>query len=268
MGGQPRENIPAQGLLEETFGDLLPVVLHGTGGHIAALTSDLFRLIGNDNLLTWPYDAPDALHQVMAYPARRPAGVLSLAGGGKVCWGSITTSYGRLGQPGFHYRAPGGRLQRAAATARPVDLDGVAGNDDDFAAHVRQILSCPIWPRSLRCFGLVYYGCCEPVHDRWDLILKAIPQVRAVSISPWCDMRIVGEMLGREIIFSRKPKPWLISGDPPDWAGLEKDLDETLEAAKDGCLEIIYRDVYSVKERSTLTRWADLVRSRVGGKRL
>jgi hypothetical protein len=53
--------------LQDAFGDILPVVLHGTGGLHAALTQDLFKLIGNDNLLTWKFDAPEALHQVMAF---------------------------------------------------------------------------------------------------------------------------------------------------------------------------------------------------------
>ena len=53
--------------LSDIFGDILPVVLHGTGGLWAALTQDLFKLIGNDNLLIWTYDAPDALHRLMAY---------------------------------------------------------------------------------------------------------------------------------------------------------------------------------------------------------
>jgi hypothetical protein len=114
-------------------------------------------------------------------------------------------------------------------------------------------------------FGLVYYGCCEPVHDRWDRIIAAMPNIRAVSISPWCNQFVMGEKLGRTCVFSRKPKPWLISLDTPDWEGLEKDLDETLDAARDGCLEIIYRDVYRISSRDHLRRWSELVRSRIGG---
>ena len=33
-------------------------------------------------------------------------------------------------------------------------------------------------------FGLLYYGCCEPVHSRWD-VLKKFPNLRKVSVSPW-----------------------------------------------------------------------------------
>ncbi len=115
-------------------------------------------------------------------------------------------------------------------------------------------------------FGLIYYGCCEPVHDRWHLVSPAMPHIRAVSISPWCDQRLMGERLGKTCVFSRKPKPWLISGASPDWPGLEADLDETLAAARDGCLEIICRDVYRIDgDRPRLRRWTDLVRSRIGG---
>ena len=115
------------------------------------------------------------------------------------------------------------------------------------------------------CFGLVYYGCCEPVHDRWEPILRAIPQIRAVSISPWCDQKTMGLWLGKNVVFSRKPKPWLLSGDSPDWDALEKDVDETVEATRDGCLEIIFRDVYRINgDRSRLKKWVDLVRSRIG----
>jgi hypothetical protein len=111
-------------------------------------------------------------------------------------------------------------------------------------------------------FGLVYYGCCEPVHDRWDMVIQAIPHIRAVSISPWCNQQIMAEKLGKKVVFSRKPKPWLISGTDPDWGELEKDVSETYSAARDCNLEFIYRDVYRIDgDRSRLRRWVDLVRS-------
>ena len=115
-------------------------------------------------------------------------------------------------------------------------------------------------------FGLVYYGCCEPVHDRLPLVTAAIPHARAVSISPWCDQTIVADMLGRDRVFSRKPRPWLLSGAHPDWPGLEEDLDTTLAAARSYCLEIICRDVYRIDgDNPRLRKWTDLVRSRIGG---
>ena len=116
-----------------------------------------------------------------------------------------------------------------------------------------------------RRFGLVYYGCCEPLHDRWEPICQAIPNIRAVSISPWSDQRSMAEKLGRNRVYSRKAKPWPISGDSADWDALRQDMDETLEAARDCNLEIVYRDVYRIGgDRTRLRKWVELARSRIG----
>jgi hypothetical protein len=72
-------------------------------------------------------------------------------------------------------------------------------------------------------------------------------------------------MLGRRIAFSRKPRPWPISGNAPDWDALRQDLDETWSAARDCNLEVIYRDVYRIEgDRPRLRRWVELARSRLG----
>ena len=130
-------------------------------------------------------------------------------------------------------------------------------------------LFLPYMAEISRLFGLVYYGCCEPVHDRWDAIIQAIPNIRAVSISPWCNQEAIAEKLGRKVVFSRKPRPWPISGTNPDWDVLRQDMDETLQAGRDCNLEIIYRDVYRVHgDRARLRRWVELGRARVGGQML
>ena len=253
-----------QAWLEDLFGEILPVRLHGTGGHIAALTSDLFRLIGNENLLTWPYDAPDALNTVMAYLRDDRLAYYRWLEDEGLVGVEQRQPLGGLGQPWVYHGPAGIGFWRGGTPARPVDLDGIPGDDDDFARACSPQFYLPYMAEVASCFGLVYYGCCEPVHDRWEPILRAIPQIRAVSISPWCDQK-TWVMVGENVVFSRKPKPWLLSGDSPDWDALEKDVDETVAATRDGCLEIIFRDVYRINgDRSRLRQWVDLVRSRIG----
>ena len=117
-----------------------------------------------------------------------------------------------------------------------------------------------------RCFGLVYYGCCEPVQDRWDMICREIPNVRAVSVSPWCHQSEIAQKLGQRYVYSRKPKAAPISGPTPDWDVLRSDMEETLSAARDCNLEFIYRDVYRIGDRERLREWTQMVRAHIGGR--
>jgi hypothetical protein len=249
-------------LAQAVFGDLLPVLLKGTSGHWAALTQDLFKLIGNDRLLLWTYDAPDALHRIMAYLRddriaqfrwMEREGLLGLNNG----WDIVGS-----GSPGFTTALPQPDFD---GQVRVRDLWAWMESQETTMISPRMFVQffLPYMADVSREFGLIYYGCCEPVHDRWEAIISAIPHVRAVSISPWCNGKVMAEKLGRNVIYSRKPKPWPITGDNPDWDALAQDIDETLDAARDCNLEILYRDVYRVGDRDTLRRWADLVRSRV-----
>ncbi|MBE0695461.1 MAG: hypothetical protein IH586_00910, partial [Anaerolineaceae bacterium] len=218
-----------QARLQEAFGDALPVVIHGTGGLHAGLTGDLFRLIGNDNLLMWTYDAPEALKQVMAYLRDdRLAYFHWLEAEGLLGLNNDSELAGS-GSPGFTTHLPKEGFN-GTPRLRDVWVWMESQETTMISPAMFTRLFLPFMAEVSQVFGLIYYGCCEPVHDRWDKIAAAIPHVRGVSISPWCDMRLMGEKLGRERVFSRKPKPWPISGPTPDFETLEKDLDDTLFA--------------------------------------
>lgn len=95
--------------------------------------------------------------------------------------------------------------------------------------------------------GLIYYGCCEPVHPFWE-DLRNLPNLRKVSISKWCDEALMGEALrGTGIVYSRKPDPNFLSVDrtlnESAWA---EHIRATLRATEGVPLEIIVRDVYTV----------------------
>jgi hypothetical protein len=245
--------------LTEAFGDLLPVILHGTTALHAGLTSDLYKLIGNDRLLTWLYDEPKAIHRIMAFLRDDRLAMFDwMEREGLLGSNNLWTFVGS-GSPGY-------------TTALPPPSPGVARLKDLWLWMESQETVC-ISPRmfgefflpymaevSAR-FGLIYYGCCEPVHDRWTRIIEAIPHIRAVSISPWCDMRKMAEMAGQSVVFSRKPRPAPISGDSPDWSALRQDIAETLEAFHGCNLEIIFRDVYRINgDRPRLRKWVEMTR--------
>ena len=117
-------------------------------------------------------------------------------------------------------------------------------------------------------FGLIYYGCCEPVHGVWKDYVSTIPNLRKVSISMWCDEDYMGEALKESgVIYSRKPSPLLIgTKDPFDEAAFRAHIQKTLTAAKDCKMEFIYRDVYTLGGDPTkAARAVRIIREMIGG---
>ncbi len=107
----------------------------------------------------------------------------------------------------------------------------------------------PAYAKVMSHFGLVSYGCCEASHPIWDDCLSKVPNLRKVSISPWCDEAFMGERLqGTGITFLRKPPATLLGMDTPN-LDEEAVLDcfrQTARAARGCKLEIAQRDVYMV----------------------
>ena len=49
-------------------------------------------------------------------------------------------------------------------------------------------------------FGLAYYGCCEPLDTKMDIVCK-LPNIRKVSMSPWTNMDRGAEAIGSDYVF-------------------------------------------------------------------
>jgi hypothetical protein len=109
-------------------------------------------------------------------------------------------------------------------------------------------------------FGLVYYGCCEPLDSKMDQV-RMVPNVRKVSMSPWVDQARGAAEIGTDYVYSRKPSPALVATTTFDPDAVRRDLSETVEAcAKHGCpIEFILKDISTVNyEPQRLTEWANI----------
>jgi hypothetical protein len=114
----------------------------------------------------------------------------------------------------------------------------------------------PIFER----FGLVYYGCCDPLDGKMAEVRK-IPHLRKVSMSPWANRERGAEELGRDYVFSNKPNPAFIAVQSFDGEMIRKDLETTRGiCTRYGCpLEFIFKDISTVhNEPLRLKQWADI----------
>ena len=115
-------------------------------------------------------------------------------------------------------------------------------------------------------FGLGYYGCCEPLHHKVDLI-RRVPRVRKISMSPWVNVEKGAERIGQDFVFSRKPSPALLAGEAWEPDRVERDLRDTLEiCTRHGCpVEFILKDISTVRyQPQRLWEWAEIAMRVVG----
>ncbi|MCC7361138.1 MAG: hypothetical protein IT317_16760 [Anaerolineales bacterium] len=115
-------------------------------------------------------------------------------------------------------------------------------------------------------FGLVYYGCCDPLDGKMEQV-RRLPNVRKVSMSPSANQERGAANIGRDYVFSRKPNPAFLAYDDWDADAVRADLEATRDTcARHDCpLEIILKDVSTVRyEPQRLFEWARIAMQVVG----
>ena len=114
----------------------------------------------------------------------------------------------------------------------------------------------------MREFGLVAYGCCEDLTRKID-VLRQIPNLRRIAVSPMADVASCAEQIGDEYVFSYRPSPSDMVGYSWDEARVRRILRHDLEVCKaNGChVDITLKDVETVQgERQRLFDWMRVAR--------
>jgi hypothetical protein len=264
-------------LLEDIMGDILPVRVGNydpflvdpgdegwAGMFFFGLTWQVYRFIGNENLNYWLIDSPDSIHRLMTYMLEDRTSFFDFLEKEKLL--TLNTDNQMAGPRSYGYVSD----LPDPETEGDVTLEDLWG----WAESQEAVIISPAMYKEFVLpylaqlgskFGLVYYGCCEPVDDRLDLIIDAMPNLRSVSVSGWADFKKVGDMLGKNYVYSRKPTPAFLSGAAPDWSLVEEDMRKTYDAAKNCNLEILIRDLYTINgDRPRLKKWVEMTKSVFG----
>ena len=101
--------------------------------------------------------------------------------------------------------------------------------------------------RYLQRFGLAGYGCCEPLHRKVDVIRKHIPNLRRISMSPWVDVAMGAEAVGKDLVFSYKPNPAILGGEAWEVEAARAHLRDVLEKTRGCAVEIIMKDLHTCR---------------------
>jgi len=239
-------------LLEETFGDILPVEIRTGNFSICNLTGGMTLLISMETFLIAMYDCPEKLLELMGYMRdnaikvarfHEREGLLTLNNGNQAtcgtCFNFTTLLPKREVKPG--------EVKLSDLWVGMNSQETVGVSPDMFHE-----LIFPFYRELAQMFGLVYWGCCEPVDPIWETSISKLPGIKAVSISRWCKQEFMAEALdGKQIVYSRKPNPNIIGvGDSLDEDAWAAEIRSTLDliTKKKIPLEFVVRDVYSLNE--------------------
>ncbi|MDI9498528.1 MAG: hypothetical protein QM270_08620 [Bacillota bacterium] len=248
----------------ETFGDILPVKLVGSSLG-ATPTQDVVHLMGMKDMLFATMDYPEAFRAFMERIADEYIAFFEWLHAEGLLLPTTADEHLAQGSYCFTDELPGAELGRPFDT---TDIWGYMDSQESVGISPAMFAEL-IWPAYRRLaarFGLLSYGCCEPVHSIWDSCLTTLEHLRKVSISPWCDQRFMGERLaGRHTIFHRKPSPiYLGTGTTLDEEGLTAHIEETLAAAIGCTLEFSQRDVYTINhDPGKARRYVEILRETI-----
>ena len=113
-------------------------------------------------------------------------------------------------------------------------------------------------------WGLNYYGCCEPLHPKLD-ILRRIPNLRKISVSAWCDLETMVCEMGPDCVLSVKPSPAILAEDTWDPDRARRTLQRIVDVTRGNAhVEIIMKDISTVRyQPQRLWEWAQIAMEEV-----
>jgi len=108
--------------------------------------------------------------------------------------------------------------------------------------------------------GLVYYGCCESLANKIPL-LKSIPNLRKIGVSPWTNAERCAEQIGGDYVYAHKPNPAHVSGNFAEDAVREEITHIIKTCQEHGCAyEFVLKDISTVTYKpQNLIAWVKTV---------
>ncbi len=178
---------------------------------------------------------------------------------------SLGSNNTRVGSGGYGYT---GALPAAGydpARVRPADMWGCSN-----AQIFSEVSPEMHWEFALRHdipwlerWGLNYYGCCEQLDGKME-ILRRIPRLRKISMSPWVRLERAAKVVGTDYVFSRKPSPAVLAEHEWHPERARAELAEALQATRGLYVEAILKDISTVRyEPRRLWDWARIAMEEV-----
>jgi len=234
--------------LSELYDGILEVGKRGVAGHWFAIMDQFIEWRTIDQAYVDMIDRPEWVHAWMDRLTEWHLSRLEQYESLGVLW--LNNGNNGVGPGGLGFTDELPRDDFDGAHVRSVDQWGHATTQifslvspamhDEFALTYEK--------RFLERFGLASYGCCEPLDGKLDIV-KTIPNLRRISMSPWIDPARGAEGIGKDFIFSYKPNPAIIGMEEWDEELARGQLRDVLEQTRGCVVEVIMKDLHTCRSQ-------------------
>ena len=230
----------------DAIGDILTIRSVGVTNFSFHLMNWYCAYRGLDNLLYDLYDEPEMIHEVMQFFVE---GVKSMLAQYEK-YNLLSLNNNQV----FHYTGGVGCTDELPAAGfdpdrvRLCDLWGAAEAQEfaQVSPEMHEEFVLQYEREILAPFGLNGYGCCDDLSEKLDGVLK-INNLRRVAVCPWADIAKFTPVLQKNYIMTWKPKPMPLAAAKFDAEIVRRELEDGLQKAKGGIIELILRDTHTCK---------------------
>jgi hypothetical protein len=237
------------------YGDILPVHLVGRQGWWFAPWDNLIRWWGVEDAMMDLAMRPDMVHKAMARLV--DAYLSELDQIIEIDGLTLNNDNTRIGSGGYGYtdELPNPSPDHGPASTHDMWGCATAQIFSDVSPDMHWEFALQYEAKWLERWGLTYYGCCEPLDLKVD-ILRRIPNLRKLSMSAWIDAERAVANVGTDYVMSRKPNPAVFATDEWQPEVARRELVEFLDVAEGCHVELILKDISTVRyEPQRLWDW-------------
>lgn len=228
---------------KDIFDSILPVEMRGVPGFWFAPVDDVVQLMGTEeslvNLLVEPELVHATMRKLMDVNLQALEQYEALG-----CLASNNTNY-RVGSGAYGYTDHLAEGQLVNEKCKNMWGASASQFFTAVSPDMQREFSIHYEKEWLNRFGLSYYGCCERLDNKIE-VLSEIKSLRKISMSLWSDLSRSAELIGRKYVASLKPSPAVFVTDVFDEDAVRNDISNRLETMKNCNVEIIIKDISTV----------------------
>jgi len=244
-------------MVGEILGDILPVKLAGVGYFAVTTWDDIARYRGVTNLLIDLAERPEFMHKIVQKLTDFKLSEMDQIEAMDLL---DNNAYSLHCTPIHTNDLPSANFNGEKLTRKDVWGRGAAQIFGTVSPAMHEEFDIEYMKKTIGQCGLAYYGCCEPLDNKID-ILEKLPNLRKVSVTPWANVDIAAEAINTKYVLSAKPNPASVSVPMLDEDYLRKELGDILNACKrNNCsCDIVLKDISTCGKRpQNIFRWQEI----------